>query len=113
MSVLKARTRRHALVDGGINHVASAHDVGLDGFERIVFAGRNLFERGRVHHDGYAGKRALQALCIAHVADEIAQAGMIESRRPHVVLFEFVAAEDDELLGMVLAQHHLDKLLAE
>ena len=38
---------------------------------------------------------------------------MIESRRPHIMLLEFVAAEDDELLRMVFAQHHLDELLAE
>ena len=55
----------------------------------------------------------MQALRIAHVADEITQAGMIESRRAHIVLFQFVAAEDDELLRMVFTQHHFDKLLAE
>ena len=103
----------HALVDGGIDHVAAAHDVGLDRFERVVFAGRHLFQRGRVHHDGDSGKGALQALRVAHIADEVAQAGMIEARRPHVVLLEFVAAEDDELLRMVVAQHQLHELLPE
>ena len=103
----------HALVDGGIDHVAAAHDVGLDRFKRVVFARRHLFERGRVHHHRHSGKGALQALRIAHVADEVAQAGMIEARRPHIMLLQFVAAEDDELLRMVVAQHHLDELLPE
>ena len=44
----------HALVDGRVDHVAAAHDVGLDGFERVVFAGWNLLQRGRVHHHGDA-----------------------------------------------------------
>ena len=103
----------HALVDGGINHVAAAHDVGLDRFKRVVFARRHLFERGRMHHDAYPGQGALQALRVAHVPDEVAQAGMIEARRPHVMLLELVAAEDDELLRMVITQHHLGELLSE
>ena len=53
------RTQRqhsmHALVDGRIDYVAAAHDVGLNGFERIVFAGWNLFERGGMNHNSYAG----------------------------------------------------------
>ncbi len=50
MSVLSARMRSHALVDGRIDHIAAAHNVGLDRFERVVFAGRNLLQRRRMHH---------------------------------------------------------------
>ena len=71
----------HALVDGGVDHVAAAHDVGLNGFKGVVFAGRHLFERGRMDHDRDPGKSALQPLRVAHIADEVAQAGMIEARR--------------------------------
>src|SRR5579863_2184113 len=68
----------HAAVDCGIHHVAAAHDVGLDGFERIVFACRNLLKRGSVNHHGDSGKCATKALRIAYVADEITQARMVE-----------------------------------
>ena len=103
----------HALVDGGIDHVAAAHDVGLDGFKRVVFARRHLLKRGRVDHDRHSGKGALQALRVAHVPNEVAEAGMIEAPHPHIVLLELVTAEDDELLGMVVTQHHLHELLPE
>ena len=38
---------------------------------------------------------------------------MIKPRSPHVMLLEFVTAEDDELLRAVFAQHELDELPAE
>ena len=100
-------------IDGGIDDIAAAHDVGLDRFEGIVFAGRNLLERRGMNYDRDPGKGALQTLRITNIADEIAQAGMIEARSPHIVLLEFVTAEDDELLRAVFAQHQLDELPAE
>ena len=41
----------HALVDGGVDDVLAADDVGLDGFERVVLAGRNLLQGGGVDDD--------------------------------------------------------------
>ena len=38
---------------------------------------------------------------------------MIEPRNLHIVLLQFVAAENDKLLGMVVPQHELHELLAE
>ena len=51
----------YALVDGRVDHVAAAHDVGLNRFERIVFAGRNLLQRRRVDHHGNARRRRAAA----------------------------------------------------
>ncbi len=73
--------RSTLLIDRRIDNVAAAHDVGLNGFERIVFAGRNLLESGGVHDDGDAGQSALQAAGIAHVADEVAQSWSDRSRK--------------------------------
>src|ERR1700758_4444971 len=103
----------NALVDGGINYIFPAHDVRLDRFERVVFAGGNLLEGSGMHNHGHAGQRALQPAQVTHITDEITQAGMIESRGPHVVLLEFVAAENDQPLGVILPQHHFDKLPAK
>jgi len=87
--------------------------IGLDGFEGIVFAGRNLLERGGMNHDRDSRKCAFQTLGITNITDEIAQARMIKPRSPHVMLLEFVTAEDDELLRAVFAQHELDELPAK
>jgi hypothetical protein len=46
---------------------------------------------------------------ITHVADKVAQAGVIEAAGAHVMLLQFVAAEDDQPLGVILAQHDLDE----
>ena len=48
----------HTLVDGGVDHISATHDVGLNGFEGIVFTRGHLFERGRVHDHCDAGKCA-------------------------------------------------------
>ena len=57
-----------------VDHVLRAEDVGLDGLERVVLGGRHLLERGRVDDDVDAVEGAVQALAIAHVAEEVAQA---------------------------------------
>ena len=103
----------NAAVDRRIDHVAAAHDVGLNRFEGIVFAGRNLLERGRVHDDCDPGKSAQQAGWIAHIPDKIAQAGVVEAGGTHVMLLQFVAAENYQPLGMIFPQHDFDELLPE
>src|SRR5262252_1741344 len=79
-----------ALIDGGIDHVAATHDVGLDSLKRVVLASRHLLERSRVNHDRHSGEGPLQAIDIAHVPEEITQAGMIKTGRLHFVLLQFV-----------------------
>ena len=50
---------------------------------------------------------------VAHIADEVAQARVVEAADAHFMLFELVPAEDDQLGRMVLRQHDLDEFLAE
>ena len=38
---------------------------------------------------------------------------MVEACHTHLMLLELVAAEDDQLGGMVLSQHHLDEFSAK
>ena len=59
------------LVDARIDDVLRADHVGLDAFDWIVFGGRNLLERGGMHDDIDARKRAVQTLAITDVADEV------------------------------------------
>src|SRR6185369_13951070 len=44
----------HTMIDGGINHVAPAHDVGLDRLKWVVLARWNLLHRRGMHHHGYS-----------------------------------------------------------
>ncbi len=67
-------------IDGRINHVFAAYDIGLNCLKWVLFAGRHLFESGRMHHDSHIRKGALQPLSIAHIPEQIPQTGMIESR---------------------------------
>ena len=66
-----------------------------------------------MHHHGDSSEGTLQTLRVAYVTDKISQAGMIKSPHPHVMLLELVAAEDDQLLRMVVAEHRLHKLFPE
>ena len=44
---------------------------------------------------------------------KVPHAGMIESTDSHFVLLQFIAAKDDQLLGMVFLQEDFDAFLAE
>jgi hypothetical protein len=101
----------HPLIDRRVNHVAPAHDIGLDRFEGVVLASRHLLKRRRVHNYRHAGQRPLQPLDIPNVSNEIPQAGMIEARGSHLMLLQFVPAENHQPLWLVIAQHNLHKLL--
>jgi hypothetical protein len=52
-----------------------------------------------------------EAFAVAHVADEIAQARVVESADLHFVLFQLVAAEDDDLLRLFLFKQDLVNFL--
>ena len=68
-----------AAVDGRIDDVLRAVDVGLHGLAGVVFAGRHLLQRGGVDHDVDAAHRPPHAVDVADVAEEVAQAGMVEA----------------------------------
>jgi hypothetical protein len=62
-------------------------------------------------HNVHAVHRAHQAFAVADIADEITQRGVVEPAHAHLVLLEFVAAEDDDLLRLVFLQHYFSEFL--
>ena len=89
----------HAGVDGGLDDVLAAHDVGLDELERVVLRGVDLLERRGVHDVVDVVHRAQQPALVADVADEPAQARVVAEQLPDLVLLELVAGEDDQSLA--------------
>src|SRR6266850_1362911 len=102
-----------ALIDRCINDVFATHDVGLDSLKGVVLAGRHLLQGSGMYNYGYSVQGPLEPSWVAHIPNEVAQAGEIQTRGAHVVLLQFVPAEDDYLLWAILAQHNLHKFLAE
>jgi hypothetical protein len=54
-----------------------------------------------------------QTILITDIANEISQAGMVETAQTHLMLLEFIPAVDDQLRWMVFFQHQLDEFLPE
>ncbi len=91
-----------ALVDGGVQHVVRADDVGAHGLHGEELAGGHLLERRGVEDVVHAVHGVAHRLGVAHVPDEEANlAGQLG--RPllqavaHVVLLLLVAREDADL----------------
>ena len=58
------------MIDCGVNYVAAAHDIRLNCFERVVFAGRHLLERRRVNRPPLPREGPFQALRIPHITEK-------------------------------------------
>lgn len=107
----------HALVDGGVEHVVSADDVGSHGLHGEELAGGNLLQGGRVEDVVHPVHGVAHALGVPHVADEEVDLGG-ELRRlllqavAHVVLLLLVAREDADL-GQVGVHEVLENGVAE
>jgi hypothetical protein len=56
---------------------------------------------------------AAQTFPVSDVTDEIAEARIVEPCDPHFVLFELIAAEDDELRRPVVAQQNFYEFAPE
>src|SRR5579862_638485 len=114
-SLIRAECKNplYFLIDRRINDIAAAHDICLNGLERVVLAGGNLLQRRCVHDHRDSGKSALQSSRIAYVSDEIAQSGIIESRGAHIVLLEFVPAKDHQPFRTILPQHDFHEFFPE
>ena len=89
----------HARVDGRIQHIVRADDIGLHGLHREELATRDLLQRRRVEDVIDALHRILQRALIAHVAD--VELDLVRHLRhpclevmPHVILLLLVAGED-------------------
>ena len=107
----------HALVDGGVEHVVRADDVGAHGLHGEELAGGNLLQGGGVEDVVHAVHGVAHALGVADVADEEAHLGgelgrLLLQAVAHVVLLLFVAREDADL-GQVGVHEVLEHGVAE
>jgi hypothetical protein len=93
--------------------VRGADDVRLGGLERVVLAGRHLLQRRGVDDQIDAARGADQAVAVAHVAEEEAQAALPGIARLQLRLLELVPAEDADHARVVLGEQRLDARLAE
>ncbi len=100
-------------VDGGIEDIVGADDIGLDGLHREELAARDLLERGCVEDVVHAAHRGPEGGPVADVADlelylvrDIRVSGLILVA--HIVLLLFVAGEDANLLDVGLEESPKD-----
>ena len=92
----------HTLVDGRVQHVVRADDIGLHGLHREELAAGDLLQRRRMEDVIDPAHRALQGRFVPHVADiELDLVRHVRVLRlilvPHVVLFLLIPAEDPDL----------------
>ena len=68
-----------------------------------------------MHDDIDAVEGALEAVAVAHVADEVAQriAAEFGKLNAHLVLLQLVAAEDDQLFRPIRFEQGLDEFFAK
>ena len=93
----------HARVDGGVQHIVGAGDVGADGLHREELARGHLFQRRRMENVIHTGHSIPHRLGIADIADvELDLLGGLRvlslELMTHIVLLLFVAGEDADFL---------------
>ncbi len=67
-----------------------------------------------MYHDIYAVHGAAQAFLIAHIADKIANAGIIEPKNfPHIVLLKLITTINNHFGGVIFIQQDTNKFLPE
>jgi hypothetical protein len=105
----------NTVVQRRVNDVLPAVDVRMDGLYGVVFTSRYLLEGRSVHHDVYASHCPPQTIYVSHIADEIThgRVSRVWEALTHFVLFQLIAAKNDEPSGAVLGQQHLYELLPE
>ena len=106
-----------ALVDGGVQDVVRADDVGAHGLHGEELAGGHLLEGGGVEDVVHAVHGVAHALGVADVADEEAHLGgelgrLLLQAVAHVVLLLLVAGEDADL-GQIGVHEVLEHRVAE
>jgi len=97
-------------VEGGFDHIPRAHDVRHDRFHGVVLAGRDLLEGRGMDDDIDAFHRSSDTVDVPYIADEVPDAWVVKSVRPHLVLLQFISAENDQLSDRLL-EDHLSELL--
>lgn len=106
-----------ALLDGGVQDVVRAEDVGAHGLHGEELTGGHLLEGGGVEDVVHAVHGVAHALGVPHVADEEAHLGgelrgLLLQAVAHVVLLLLVAREDADL-GQVGVHEVLEHGVAE
>ena len=111
--------QRHDPLDPGAqaraDHILRPEDIGADTFEGIVLGGGDLLHGGGMDDKVHPVQRQLQPVAVAHIADEIADEGILRVREflLHIELLEFVAGKDDQPARLVAGDHRLDEMFAE
>ena len=86
----------HPVLDGGLQHVLRAQDVGARRLQREELARGHLLQRRSGEHVVHAVHRDVDRVLVAHVADVELHLRVLQ-RVPHVVLLLLVAREDPYL----------------
>ena len=109
--------QRHHFLNAGIERcfddVSPTDDVGHNGFDGVVFAGRYLLESGGMDDDIYTLHRPSQAHQIPHISDKVTQASVVKPSSSHLMLLEFIPAKNDQLRRLSFIKHDLHKLPAK
>src|SRR5690606_31024523 len=103
----------HAGVDGRLDDVLAAEDVGLDELEGVVLRGVDLLERGGVDDVVHGLQRTGEAALVADVTEEPAQAGVVPELVADLVLLQLVPRDDDDPSRVVVVEHFTQEGLAE
>ena len=92
----------HARVDGRIQHIVRANDIGIHGLHREELATRDLLQRRRVEDVIDARHRILQRALVPHIAD--VELNLVRHLRhprlevvPHIVLLLLIPRENADL----------------
>ena len=104
------------VIEGCLYDVFRTDDVGFDKFEGVIFGGDDLFQGRGVDNVIDFAEGHFKALCVADITEEEAQFGRVFVRGKfllHLVLFEFVAGEDDYFIWIGVIQQIADKILTE
>ena len=66
-----------------------------------------------MHDDIHTVESPFEPGQIAHIADEIAQVGVVEARHAHLMLFELIPAVNDQPRRVNFFQHDFDEFMPE
>jgi hypothetical protein len=61
----------------------------------------------------YFSHRANETIFIPDITNKITKRGIIKAAHPHIVLFEFISAENYKFIGVKIPKHDFDELFAK
>ena len=90
------------MLDAGIDHIIGTQDVGLDGFQGIKFAGRDLFQSSGMEDIIHTLESILDRFVVSDIADiEFQLLGIFRILllifMTHVILFLLITGQDPDL----------------